>query len=230
MTNFSIIQQEVSSSIQTFAALKSKITEVAQQCKGLVIIDEHSLNTGKELAIKAKKITTAIEDHRKEITKPFFEAKQNIDKVAKELTEGLNEATKALRDQILAYEVEQERKRKEELRRLEEERKRKEEELRKAQEESIADLHSMSKNGDVELVMLPPELPEIAELKQQEMELSQQKSKNIRLYWTFELTDINKVSIDFLILNEKKVKDAIASGVREIPGIRIFQEERLSIR
>lgn len=230
MTNFSIIQQEVSSSIQTFAALKSKITEVAQHCKGLVIIDEHSLNTGKELAIKAKKITTAIEDHRKEITKPFFEAKQNIDKVAKELTEGLNEATKALRDQILAYEVEQERKRKEELRRLEEERRRKEEELRKAQEESIADLHSMSKNGDVELVILPPEVPEIAELKQQEMELSQQKSKNIRLYWTFELTDINKVPIDFLILNEKKVKDAIASGVREIPGIRIFQEERLSIR
>lgn len=230
MTNFSIIQQEVSSSIQTFAALKSKITEVTQQCKGLVIIDDHSLSTGKELAIKAKKITTAIEDHRKEITKPFFEAKQNIDKVAKELTEGLNEATKALRDQILAYEVEQERKRKEELRRLEEERRRKEEGIRKAQEESIADLHSMSKNGDIELEFLPPELPEIAKLKQQEIELAQQKSKNIRLYWTFELTDINKVPIEFLILNEKKVKDAIASGVREIPGIGIFQEERLNIR
>lgn len=230
MTNLALIQQEVTSSIQTFAALKTKITELAQQCKGLVITDEHSLATGKELAIKAKKITTAIEEHRKEITKPFFEAKQNIDKVAKELNEGLNSATKALRDQILAYEVEQERKRKEELRRLEEERKRKEEEVRKAQEESIADVHSMSKNGDIELEFLPPEVPEIADLKQQEIELSQQKSKSIRLYWTFELTDINKVPIDYLMLNEKKVKDAIGSGVREIPGISIFQEERLNIR
>jgi hypothetical protein len=230
MTNLSIIQQEVSSSIQTFAALKAKITEVAQQCKGLVIIDEHSLNTGKELAIKAKKITTAIEDHRKEITKPFFEAKQNIDKVAKELTEGLNEATKVLRNQILTYEVEKERQRKEELKRIEEERRIIEEEMRKARGDSLANLHSISKNGDIEIIMSPPEVNGITELKQQEIELAQQKSKDIRLYWTFALTDINQVPVDYLILNDKKVKDAIAAGVREIPGIKIFQEERLSIK
>ena len=224
MNNLSIIQQEVLSSIQTFSALKSKIADVTQQCKGLIIIDDASLKIAKELAIKAKKITQAIEDHRKEVTKPFLEAKQNIDKVAKELAEGLNNATKGLRSQILSYEVKKERKRKEELKRLEEERLRKEKELRKEEE------YVISKNGDIELELLPLTVQEIAEIKRKETEIAQQKSKDIRLYWTFELIDINQVPIDYLLLNEKKVKDAIAVGVRDIKGIRIFQEERLNIR
>ncbi len=44
--------------------------------------------------------------------------------------------------------------------------------------------------------------------------------------WKFEATDLAAVPAAFLMLNEKMVKAAIASGTRKIPGIRIYNDPR----
>jgi len=43
--------------------------------------------------------------------------------------------------------------------------------------------------------------------------------------WTFEVVDLSKVSRKYLMIDEDKVKEAIASGEREINGLRIFEKE-----
>ena len=48
--------------------------------------------------------------------------------------------------------------------------------------------------------------------------------------WDFELVDISAVPQEFIILNDKAVRQAIREGVREIKGIKIFQKARVSIK
>lgn len=56
------------------------------------------------------------------------------------------------------------------------------------------------------------------------------KTKGTTKRWTFETTDASLVPREYLIVDESAIRKAIAAGVREIPGVRIFQEQSLSIR
>lgn len=48
--------------------------------------------------------------------------------------------------------------------------------------------------------------------------------------WTFELLDEDAVPLEFKSVDAAKVKVAIKAGAREIPGLRIFSEARVSVR
>lgn len=47
--------------------------------------------------------------------------------------------------------------------------------------------------------------------------------------WTFEVVSLAKVPKEYLELDSVKVNAAVKSGLREIPGLRIFQKEGLTI-
>jgi hypothetical protein len=38
------------------------------------------------------------------------------------------------------------------------------------------------------------------------------------------------VPVEFLMVNEKAIRAAVKAGVRNIPGVNIFQKEELSVR
>lgn len=48
--------------------------------------------------------------------------------------------------------------------------------------------------------------------------------------WKHELIDINKVPLEYLMLDDKKIKEAIKEGNKSIKGLKIYQEESLIIR
>jgi hypothetical protein len=48
--------------------------------------------------------------------------------------------------------------------------------------------------------------------------------------WTFEVEDPFAVPMGYLKVDDEAVQQAIAEGVREIPGIRIFQAEKFTIK
>jgi hypothetical protein len=51
-----------------------------------------------------------------------------------------------------------------------------------------------------------------------------------RKRWTFEVTDKATVPLEYLVVDDVAVRKKIADGVREIPGLRIYQEESLAVR
>jgi chromosome segregation ATPase len=51
-----------------------------------------------------------------------------------------------------------------------------------------------------------------------------------RMTWTFEVLDLALVPPKYLALNDVLVRSAVRDGVREIPGLRIYQEEVLAAR
>ncbi|MRS59862.1 hypothetical protein GJJ30_01050 [Larkinella terrae] len=54
--------------------------------------------------------------------------------------------------------------------------------------------------------------------------------KGVQLKWTFEIVDPNKVPNGYWIIDEAAIKADIAEGVREIPGIHIFEEAITTFR
>jgi hypothetical protein len=53
---------------------------------------------------------------------------------------------------------------------------------------------------------------------------------SIKKVWTFEVENINEVPREYFSIDEKKIREAISSGKREISGVRIFQESQVAIR
>lgn len=49
-------------------------------------------------------------------------------------------------------------------------------------------------------------------------------SAQVRYVWTGVLEDIKKVPREYLMFNQKAVDNAIQAGIREIPGVKIFEK------
>ncbi|MFT3679816.1 MAG: hypothetical protein QM791_06145 [Ferruginibacter sp.] len=54
--------------------------------------------------------------------------------------------------------------------------------------------------------------------------------KGITKTWTYEIENASLVPAEYLVVDEAKVKKAIAEGARTIPGIKIFQKDGFAIR
>jgi hypothetical protein len=53
---------------------------------------------------------------------------------------------------------------------------------------------------------------------------------NTRKVWKFEVTDKAKVPLELLLVDDVAVRKQIAGGIREIPGLRIYQDDVLAVR
>lgn len=47
--------------------------------------------------------------------------------------------------------------------------------------------------------------------------------------WDFYVDDFKKIPDEYLMVDEKKIRSALASGERDIPGIKIFKDTSISI-
>jgi hypothetical protein len=48
--------------------------------------------------------------------------------------------------------------------------------------------------------------------------------------WTFEIQDVNLIPRNYLVPDEKAIRQAVKGGMREIPGIRIFEQTMAKVR
>lgn len=211
------LMQPIPESLMVFEQAREQITQLVDKCIDFVISSDESLESAKQLAKDAKSVEKMIEDRRKEITKPILDEKKRIDDFAKSLTDDLNNGIKSLRVQILNFEQEKDRIRKEELRKIEEERRIQEEELRK----QMAEKEEINQE----------DLDKLQTIRRQQADLAQVPVQNsIRKTWTFDVLDLMAVPISYLMVDEQKVKQAISAGVRDIPGMKIYQKESLALR
>ena len=60
--------------------------------------------------------------------------------------------------------------------------------------------------------------------------VAQHSTEGIRNVWTFEVQNLVNVPREYLMLDEKKVREAIRSGERSISGLMIFQKQQTVYR
>ena len=64
---------------------------------------------------------------------------------------------------------------------------------------------------------------------EKEMTVEDGKLKKVKK-WTWELENENLIPRDYLCIDEKKIAEAVKQGVRNIPGIKIFEKEEITMR
>jgi len=57
-----------------------------------------------------------------------------------------------------------------------------------------------------------------------------QATSSMKKVWKFEVVDENKVPKEYLMVDEKKIREAVGLGMREIEGIKIFEKTEVAIR
>ena len=144
-----------------------------------------------------------IEKKRKEITQPLNASLKAANALFKELSSPLKEADSIIRDKILAF------------------RRRREEQAAKKQERLEAKAEEAEEEGDEERA---EELTEKAESVTPKVGESVVAKR-----WTYKVVNITQVPRQYLILDSPTIREAIRAGVRDIPGIEIYQEEGLRV-
>lgn len=180
--------------------LEKQVSPLVAQAGGYVIKSSEDVDKSSEFLKLVRDKEREIETKRLEFTSPINQSLKAINDTFRLLKEPLAQARELLTRKILDWKrAETARLEKEEARR------------RKIQEAHIKQGHTVE--APVVLDRLENKIGNTQTVK----------------YWTFEVQDLGKVPDEYKELNSVAVRSAISNGVREIPGIKIFQEERLSI-
>lgn len=51
----------------------------------------------------------------------------------------------------------------------------------------------------------------------------------VKKVWAFEVMDLSLLPLQYMVADEVKIRAAVLSGIRDIPGVRIYQDDRVSL-
>jgi len=163
-----------------------------------------------DLSIIAK-LKKAIEEKRKEYISPINEHLKSVNDAFKQFTEPLIQADTITRQKVLSYRKEQERIRQE--------------------QERINQLRLEAAQAEMKL---KGELTETVELVDVKPEAPRHYRAEMGVLGTakvakFELVDFSLVPNEYKMLDSVKVGRVVRAGLRNIPGLRIWEEKSLRV-
>ncbi len=186
----------------------------------------HASDFTKEL----KAEITSTDATRTKIKAPVLHAQRLIDGQAKKLTDELANAGQQVTWRITEYLREKEAR----------ERKAAEEEARQlalAADEAmrLADEANTPSADDAAVLALHEAQQAAAQAGASTLDLTRTRSQGgslaaLKDNWVYEIVDLSKVPTAYLTINDTIAKAAIKSGVREIPGLRIWNDAKAFVR
>ena len=220
-----------------------RVTELA----GLAIQDAAGEQRVVEGLLFIKSVRRALEKARKELVEPLNTKIKEVNASFKPLSDSVEHAEEKISGVLLSW-----RKAEAERIRLEQERVARENAEReaRAREDETRRRREVKEttHRDAEAAgFKPEEAAELAELEAASVPQVQALQEvapstpaatvrssigtaTVRKVWTFELTDQQLVPRAYLSVNEPAIREAVRAGVREIPGVRIYQDEQLAGR
>lgn len=177
-----------------------KVEKLISYAMDYQVVSNWSAEEAISIAGEAKSLYKRIEDTRKEITEPYRKFINKVNDTAKVFTEKLKSVEEIIKSKVDAWKRVQEQKNKEE------------EEAAKALAESAG------------LDVLP---------------FVEKTPKHVRgdgamsyemTQWKFDIEDVNLIPREYLMVDEVKVKTLIKAGIREIPGLKIYSEQKTVIK
>lgn len=218
------------------------LTMIQEFVKTHKIVDQQSLLDATEFLAKAKRAIKLYDEKRLDLTRGLKATVKKIEEIFKAKTNPLDEAIAKLSQSILLFNRKLQIDRENEARERAE--KEKQERIRILKEEEEAARLTASIFGDEEAEEAVKKWEEEGKkVKQEGLFIVPDMPKrpmntmsgttSIRKDWTYEVTSIEELSkyrFDLVIENSVAIRQAIRNGEREIPGLRIFQKETLSVR
>jgi hypothetical protein len=187
-------------------SIKKEISPMVTEASSYVVDTEEDVEVASAFLRKVKDMQKMVEDKRLTFTKPLNESLKNINSTFKEMKEPLEEALSIVTGKILTW------------KRAENARIEAEQAAYRKIQEAEAELNRLQNKPVVveEPIVIAPVVNRIGNM---------QTVKR----WTFEVVDFAKVPDDLKLINSTAVNSIIREGIREVPGLKIYQEESLSV-
>lgn len=191
---------------QKLEVIKQEVNEFLYDMQELVITsNEDYTKAGDTLKVVQNRIKK-LEEKRKEYTQPLDESKKRIMADFQSISKPLEDFVQQVKSKMVEWYREEQKRKDEEQKLLEAEA------LKKAKEEGKSEIEVAIVNQEV---------------KTQRGDLA---TTSVKKVWKFTVEDETKVPREYLCVDEKKIKLAMSDGVRKIEGVKIFQDEQISIR
>jgi hypothetical protein len=225
--------------LQVFDELKAEITLFVEPVLKVQVTDKTTQDKALITAKKIKEFEKAVEERRTELVGPLNEQVKKINAFAKQIIAPLKNGELHLKDQLIAWEKKLEVERIEAQKRLDAEKRKREAELRAEEQRQAEEQKALeSVFGEIDQFEVEQKRAEedrkrfLAqdELDKKEKQIANDRVKGTQKVWDFKIIDPLLVPREFLIVDEKMVRAAVKAGVRQIAGIEIFEDTRISIR
>jgi len=174
--------------------------------KSHMVTDPPSADVANNILVKINSGLKEIEKKRLSFTAPLNQSLKEINATFKGVTEPIAQAKSELSQRLMSWRAEEQRRifEEQEAARKEEERRRK-----------IQEAHA-AKGHKVNETITPVERP---------MPFSVQDTTRTRTQWTYDIVDESQIPREYLIIDKTGMMTAVRSGVRDIPGVKIYQKE-----
>ena len=198
-----------------FKRYESVLVEMAAKAGTHLIVDAKTNEEAVVLAGQSKSMFRTIEKKRKEVIGPASEFVAHVNQLVKPLTGILTGIENGLKQRITRYAQEQERERLERQRKANEEAAKLQAEIDKAAKDA----------NEQSVVVVSPVVVE-----QPKVTRTASGSASLRTTWTFKVTDFALLPDKFKQVDKVAINAEVKAGIREIPGVRIFEEQSTTIR
>ncbi len=141
------------------------------------------------------------EKQRKFFAEPLNLQVKKINEMFHSFTDPLLKAERIIKQKVATYHVEKER---------------------KVQEEMAKALAEAQRGDEIMPVVLPDQPQKTVQ--------AATGSATIKKVWTFQVENSALVPEQYKVVDERKIRAAVASGIREIPGVRIYLEPQVAVR
>ncbi|MDP3937580.1 MAG: hypothetical protein Q8R92_05525 [Deltaproteobacteria bacterium] len=205
---------------------------VKAEALSLRVSSEETKTTATALLGACRKIQKDAEAKRVSLVKPLNDHVKAINDLFREVLAPFVEADKHLDGQLLARRREEIRLAAEATAAAERQRLEAEAMLREAERAEAAGKAAIAESL-LDTAVAREQGARIAEVQAQapaRVVRTAAGTSSVRKTWTFKVLDPEAIPREYLELNEACVRKAIMAGVREIPGIEVYQEESLSVR
>ena len=235
------------------ARLHGQAAKVHADASALLVTTDDERDFAVAYLAEIATVKKAAEARRVALVKPLNDHVSNVNAFVNTLIGPVDEADKLLRGRVLVYQQEQARKAEAERQRLEaiqraaeDEARRQALEVTKKLEEAArlealeaggrdaaaaqaaldaalqAEEEATARRQEALALVVPPPLAKTVS--------TALGAATVRKVWTFRVVALSAVPREYLLVDEPKVRKAIAGGARDIPGLVIYQEEALSLR
>lgn len=221
-----------------FDAIKSEVSIFVAPVDQIIVTDSQTNLVAMESLRGIKALQKKIEEKRKELVAPHNDFVKQINEYARSINAPLDGAESTLKAKMRGFAEIEEKARREAQAKIEMERKEAErkalEERQRVQAEADKKAKQLAAFGTKD-----PEAEKKAALEKARMDREDQerrkaiqdqaraieaaRPKNTRQVQKFEVTDINQVPREYLILDESKVRAAQSAKI-PVPGIRYYEE------
>jgi hypothetical protein len=197
---------DASVACERLSVYESQVKEMKRRADAFQVMDDEAEVTAVEMGNQAGKLLKAVEAQRKRIVEDPNQFVRSVNAFAKTFTEPLGSIRKDLSRKLSSYHTAKE------LERLKAERAAKD-----AAAKLQAKIDAEAKAAGVEA----PKVADVALPVKPNVTRTAEGSAHVRKRWVGTVVDESLIPREYLIVDQRKINHAVASGVREIPGCKI---------